>query len=202
MGRTINQPIHTSCSTGVSPHRINDRVEAVMIKGEMKLDQLGKKWGVSILSGAGRAVYGSLQVIGAIFFFLFKICDALYSLRYSRGHALLSLEEAGRGLTYIEHGIENILRGGLEAAQLFAIFKPNLKEVRDRYYSEGRNVVLIDEERRARELADQTAPITGEYTEAGIDLLGETECDSPTESFQDDALVNFDQTWAPEQEGA
>lgn len=103
-------------SSGVQPHQINDKLERSLIAGELALASHGKRWRVTLISGmvfggVGRIVFGSLEAIGAVFFAIIKGGQAFVKVWTDRGAALLAAKEGLRALTYVGHGLGNIVEG-------------------------------------------------------------------------------------------
>ena len=79
---------------------------------EKGLNYVGYVPFVSTISGALRAEYGKIEVIGGLAVTAFKAISALFQAGAQRD---ASLERAVEHLTYAWHGVANIFRGIIEA---------------------------------------------------------------------------------------
>lgn len=89
--------ISTYTSTGHKPDQINDKMTAAFVKFEEDH------------KGTGRGLLGIVQVVGGIVYPLLKMIGALCPiLPVGLKRRWLWLKEAGRGVSYIGHGLANI----------------------------------------------------------------------------------------------
>ena len=117
-----NPTIYSCFSSGPENHQINDQIERGLVIAETTLSGYGRTWGISLLSGTGRILFGAVEIIASIVYALFKILEMFFNrLAYGYDQAILSLNESLRSLLYIPHGIGNMGRGALEILQLCAL---------------------------------------------------------------------------------
>lgn len=120
--QSTNPVVNSYFSSGPEYHQINDTIESCLSRIETLLSGQGRRWGVSVLSGTGRALFGLVEIVAAVVYALFKFLEMFANrLVYGSDEALLSLHESMRALVYISHGIGNIVRGALEILQLCAL---------------------------------------------------------------------------------
>ncbi len=113
--------IKTSFSPGTESDEINRNAEYYSHCVEWYLKHKGREWGISLISGCGRIVFGLAQIVGSIAFFYLRSMHAGITYLYNRPLARLRLLEARRSIIYCAHGGVNIFRGILEALQIFAL---------------------------------------------------------------------------------
>lgn len=124
----LTNPSHSRFSSGPENHQINDRIETVLSDAEKLLSLEGRKWGISVLTGLGRTLFGSVEITCAVVYALFKFLEIIVDrCAYGQDEALLAYRECIRALIYIPHGIGNIGRGALEILQLCALTRARLQ---------------------------------------------------------------------------
>jgi hypothetical protein len=135
--------VNSRCSSGNSPNQINDKIEAKLIKAELFFNEKGKSWGVSVLSGGGRIIFGLVEIVGAFFLAFFKLLEAAgTALFYDKERAALPLKECGWAITYMGHGVANMARGLIEIFQIAAKCKFDSFNHPIKYHSEDQNLIL------------------------------------------------------------
>lgn len=115
-GTPAETSFHKTSEYQFSKNDYNDVIERSLTKVEGGFRELSKLPIVPLVTGPLRALYGCIEVVGAIFYALFKIVlNAPFNVIFhGKKAAMVSLNEGGRALTYIPHGIFNIGVGVLE----------------------------------------------------------------------------------------
>ncbi len=98
--------------------------EQQCIKIERCFNQLGRMWGVSLVTGALRIGMGLSLFLFPLLYSAVKLVQAVFNrIVFGAESAAIHLAYCTRGLNYTAHALANAFRGACEMFQLGAFFK-------------------------------------------------------------------------------